>query len=546
MSRRVVRKYLPVTSAPARRRSASASTLRVVSSSESFAPPVPEPGPENEPDPKPEPLGTFCTLNRLRTSSAPASERNFSRLAFRVAARMSAFADPRFRSASRSESRPEPLPLEPGRDEPNPPGGTFSFSFSCTGSASSSVVSSRRSSRFAPEANARTSEASSATTLSSLAIVSFAARSSVPTPRVPSTRIWSRISAASRNAVTDAARSRDNTSPNAAPLKPPPPDPPYVGKMLVATAGLPPRFLTPNRRAGSSETSNRACVARESARDGSATPAYEPNAPNPPTNASAPREPAENTAGVPGDAGERGRVAASVSPGRGAFQRSVVDEAARFGVRSARPGETDRDRAPLGPGEDGDCAREPNRGEKPGEPAPGEPSPTAFRASCRKDSMVFALSVRGDEPPAVVGTAETFDRALGCRLGVTFSRSFTADDAVGSMKDARLPDEARERPDADIATTRARGEPRGARRLCRARAPSETNRRQRSLKINGFYFSMPGPRRARPLACWESSSAARWREMRHGEASCSLATAPSGRRRREWARRVRGCARRGV
>ena len=31
-----------------------------------------------------------------------------------------------------------------------------------------------------------------------------------------------------------------------------------------------------------------------------------------------------------------------------------------------------------------------------------------------------------------------------------------------------------------------------------------------------------------------------------GEASCSLATAPSGRRRRESARRVRGCARRGV
>ena len=179
--------------------------------------------------------------------------------------------------------------------------------------------------------------------------------------------------------------------------------------------------------------------------------------PEPPTNASAPRYPAENTAGVPGDAGERVWVAASVSPGRGAFQRSVVDEAARFGVRSARPGETDRDRAPLGPGEDGDCAREPNRGDKPGEAAPGEPIPTAFRASCRKDSMVFAFSVPGDEPPAVVGTAETFDRALGCRLGVTFSRSFTADDAVGSMKDARLPDEARETPDADIATTRARG-----------------------------------------------------------------------------------------
>jgi hypothetical protein len=158
--------------------------------------------------------------------------------------------------------------------------------------------------------------------------------------------------------------------------------------------------------------------------------------------------------------------------------------------------------------------------------------------------MVFALSVPGDEPPAVVGTAETFDRALGCRLGVTFSRSFTADDAVGSMKDARLPDEARETPDADIATTRARGEPRGARRLCRARAPSETNRPQRSLKINGFYFSTPG--QPGPRSPWEPSNTARWREMRHGEASCSLATAPSGRRRRESARRVRGCARRGV
>ena len=74
--------------------------------------------------------------------------------------------------------------------------------------------------------------------------------------------------------------------------------------------------------------------------------------------------------------------------------------------------------------------------------------------------MVFALSDRGDEPPPVVGTAETFDRALGCRLGVAFSRSFTADDAVGSAKDARLPDEARESPDADIASTLARGGPR--------------------------------------------------------------------------------------
>jgi hypothetical protein len=89
--------------------------------------------------------------------------------------------------------------------------------------------------------------------------------------------------------------------------------------------------------------------------------------------------------------------------------------------------------------------------------------------------MVFALSDRGDEPPPVVGTAEAFDRALGCRLGVAFSRSFTADDAVGSMKDARLPDEARESPDADIASTFARGGPPGARRLCRARAPSEKN-----------------------------------------------------------------------
>lgn len=174
-----------------------------------------------------------------------------------------------------------------------------------------------------------------------------------------------------------------------------------------------------------------------------------------------------------------------MSPGRGAFQRSVVDEAARFGVRSARPGETDRDRAPLGPGEDGDCARERNRGDTPGEAAPGEPIPTAFRASCRKDSMVFAFSVPGDEPPAVVGTAETFDRALGCRLGVTFSRSFTADDAVGSMKDARLPDEARESPDADIATTLARGGPPGARRLCRARAPSEEPEDAR--QNNGFF-----------------------------------------------------------
>ena len=88
--------------------------------------------------------------------------------------------------------------------------------------------------------------------------------------------------------------------------------------------------------------------------------------------------------------------------------------------------------------------------------------------------MVFALSDRGDEPPPVVGTAETFDRALGCRPGVAFSRSFTADDAVGSMKDARLPDEARESPDADIASTLARGKPPGARRLCRALARSET------------------------------------------------------------------------
>jgi hypothetical protein len=43
------------------------------------------------------------------------------------------------------------------------------------------------------------------------------------------------------------------------------------------------------------------------------------------------------------------------------------------------------------------------------------------------------------------------------------------------MKDARLPDEARESPDADIASTLARGGPPGARRLCRARAPSEKN-----------------------------------------------------------------------
>jgi hypothetical protein len=42
------------------------------------------------------------------------------------------------------------------------------------------------------------------------------------------------------------------------------------------------------------------------------------------------------------------------------------------------------------------------------------------------------------------------------------------------MKDARLPDEARESPDADIASTLARGKPPGARRLCRALARSET------------------------------------------------------------------------
>jgi len=96
---------------------------------------------------------------------------------------------------------------------------------------------------------------------------------------------------------------------------------------------------------------------------------------------SAPRVPAENTAGVPGEPGALA-LRASVSPGRGAFQRSVVDDAARFAVRSGRPGETDRDRsAPLGPGEGGDCAREPIRGEYPGEPAPGELIPTAFRAS---------------------------------------------------------------------------------------------------------------------------------------------------------------------
>ena len=88
--------------------------------------------------------------------------------------------------------------------------------------------------------------------------------------------------------------------------------------------------------------------------------------------------------------------------------------------------------------------------------------------------MVFALSVRGDEPSRFVGTAETFDRALGCRLGVAFSRSFSADDAVRSMKGARLPEEARESTDADIATTLARGGPPGARRLCRALARSET------------------------------------------------------------------------
>ena len=114
--------------------------------------------------------------------------------------------------------------------------------------------------------------------------------------------------------------------------------------------------------------------------------AYEPTPPNGPENRpSAPRVPAENTAGVPGEPGALA-LRASVSPGRGAFQRSVVDDAARFAVRSGRPGETDRDRsAPLGPGEDGDCARErerePTRGEYPCEPAPGEPIPTAFRAS---------------------------------------------------------------------------------------------------------------------------------------------------------------------
>lgn len=99
--------------------------------------------------------------------------------------------------------------------------------------------------------------------------------------------------------------------------------------------------------------------------------------------------------------------------------------------------------------------------------------------------MVFALPAPGDEPPPVVGTAETFDRELGWRLGVAFSRSFTAEDAVGSMKDARLPDEARESPDADIATTLARGGPPGARRLCRARAPSEEPEDAR--QNNGFF-----------------------------------------------------------
>ena len=156
----------------------------------------------------------------------------------------------------------------------------------------------------------------------------------------------------------------------------------------MATAGLPPRFFTPKRKAGSTRGSNRACAARASARAGecASAAAYDPTPPNVPakaSKASAPRVPAENTAGVPGEPGAL-VLRASVSPGRGAFHRSVVDDAARFAVRSARPGETDRDRsAPLGPGEDGDCARErePTRGEYPCEPAPGEPIPTAFRAS---------------------------------------------------------------------------------------------------------------------------------------------------------------------
>ena len=94
------------------------------------------------------------------------------------------------------------------------------------------------------------------------------------------------------------------------------------------------------------------------------------------------------------------------------------------------------------------------------------------------------MSDRGDEPPPVVGTAETFDRALGCRLGVAFSRSFTADDAVGSMKDARLPDEARESPDADIASTLAR-EGLRARVVSaeRSRASRPRTRRQKNKRL---------------------------------------------------------------
>ena len=63
-------------------------------------------------------------------------------------------------------------------------------------------------------------------------------------------------------------------------------------------------------------------------------------------------------------------------------------------------------------------------------------------------------------------------------------------------------------------------------------------------KINGYAqpcVSNAAPRRSEPGCALGARLVS---EMSHDEAWRALATAPSGRRRREWARRVRGCARR--
>ena len=86
----------------------------------------------------------------------------------------------------------------------------------------------------------------------------------------------------------------------------------------------------------------------------------------------APRVPAENTAGVPGEPGAL-VLRASVSPGRGAFHRSVVDDAARFAVRSARPRRTETARRLSVPARTATARGSEAHGGVPCEPAPGGP-----------------------------------------------------------------------------------------------------------------------------------------------------------------------------